>query len=351
MRKNEVKLLAFCLCICILLGGCADKNPKEIQQEDSGSSKIQIGFCFDSFVIERWLRDRDVFERFARMKWAEVNVQNANGDVEQQIAQIEYCIKKKVDVLVIIAVDGKAISEATQNAKDAGIKIIAYDRLIENADVDLYLSFDNEEVGRLMGEAMTENLPDGGNIFMIQGPETDHNVSMVAKGFLEAIEGSGLNIVYSANCEGWLSEIAYDEVNKGLEKNRDIAGVMCGNDDLANQAFRALAENRMAGKVVLVGQDGDLSACQRIVEGTQAATVYKYVDILAKTASEYAVKMGKGEEIETDETIYDGSYNVPYKKLMPVAVNKDNIKQEIIDRDFHTAEDVYLNVKEPNTSE
>ena len=346
MRKNYVKLLAYCLCFCIFLGGCAGKNQKDIQHEVTGSSKIQIGFCFDSFVIERWLRDRDVFERFARMKGAEVNVQNANGDVEQQIAQIDYCIKKQVDVLVIIAVDGKAISEVTQKAKAEGIKIIAYDRLIENADVDLYLSFDNEEVGRLMGEAMAENLPKGGNIFMIKGPVTDHNVSMVEEGFLKAIDGSGLNIVYSANCAGWLSEIAYDEVNKGLEKTRDIAGVMCGNDDLANQAFRALAENRMAGKVVLVGQDGDLSACQRIVEGTQAVTVYKSVDLLAKTASEYAVKMGKGEEIKTDETIYDGSYNVPYMKLMPIAVNKENMQKEIRDSDFHSAEDVYLNVKD-----
>lgn len=345
MKKRDMKWLVLCLSISVLLVGCGGSNQEVKKQEETGKRKLQIGFCFDSFVIERWIRDRDVFERFARMKGAEVNVQNANGDVEQQIAQIDYCIKKNMDVLVIIAVDGKSLEAVTKKAKEEGIKIIAYDRLIENADVDLYISFDNEEVGRLMGKSMVEQLPEGGNIFTIKGPVTDHNVSMVEKGFSEAIEGSGLKVVYSANCEGWLSEKAYDEVNKGLEITRDIDGILCGNDDLANQTFRALAENMMAGKVVLVGQDGDLSACQRIVEGTQAATIYKSVDLLAKTASEYAIKIGKGEEIEVNDTIYDGSFNVPYVKLVPELVTKDNLQEKIIDSDFQSAEDVYLNAK------
>ena len=142
-------------------------------------------------------------------------------------------------------------------------------------------------------------------------------------------------------------------------------GVMCGNDDLASQAFRALAENRLAGKVALVGQDADLLACQRIVEGTQTMTVYKPVELLAEKAAEFACALGYEKmleekrveeadipeeltsflaELETLDTIQDGMYEVPCYNLTPIAVTKENMDETIIADDFHTAEDVYLNV-------
>ena len=113
---------------------------------------------------------------------AEVNVQNANGDVEEQIEQIRYLIKKKVDVMVVVAADCMEISEVMLEAKAAGIPTISYDRLIQNADTDLYISFDNEKVGQYMAEVLVENIPEGGKIFMIQGPEEDNNVKLVRKG-------------------------------------------------------------------------------------------------------------------------------------------------------------------------
>lgn len=120
---------------------------------------------------------------------------------------------------------------------------------------------------------------------------------------------------------------------------------MCGNDDLASQAFRALSENRLAGSVILVGQDADLAACQRIVEGTQEMTVYKPLKNLAKDAATFAVLLAKGEPLGVSDTISDGSYDVPYQKLDPIAVTMENIDKEIIDSGFHQHDDVYLNVK------
>ena len=238
------------------------------------------------------------------------------------------------------------LSEEIKKAQEAGIKIIAYDRLIRSADVDLYISFDNEEVGRLMGESIVENLPDGGNIFAINGPTSDNNVLMIQDGFKDVIEDSDLKIVYTDYCEGWKSDLAFTSVNKGLSETMDVSAVMCGNDDLATQAFRALAENRMADHVILVGQDADLAACQRIVEGTQAMTVYKPVDDLAKAAAKYAVLLASGEKLDTTETISDGKNNVPYYALSPIAVTRKNIDAIIIDSGFHLREDVYLNVKQ-----
>ncbi len=336
------------LALLCLLASVACRNEERIPDTSSpeDNDQIQIGITFDSYIIERWIRDRDVFVATASDLGAQVNVQNANGNVDEQRSQIEYFIRKQMDVIVIIAVDCDTLAEEIKSAQEAGIRIIAYDRLIRNADVDLYVSFDNEEVGRLMGKSLVANLPDGGNVFAINGPTSDNNVLMIQDGFKSAIEGSGLTIVYTDYCEGWKSDLAFSSVNKGLSETRDVVAVMCGNDDLATQAFRALAENRMADHVVLVGQDADLAACQRIVEGTQAMTVYKPVDDLAKAAAEYAVRLARGEKLDTTEVISDGKYSVPYYALSPIAVTKRNIDTVIIDSGFHLREDVYLNVKQ-----
>ncbi|HWT74664.1 MAG TPA: substrate-binding domain-containing protein [Mobilitalea sp.] len=341
--KKKILVQLLLIILILTMSGC---KSKEEDTKDTGATakKLQIGLSFDSFVIERWQRDRDVFVSTAQELGAEVNVQNANGDVKEQISQIEYLIDKKMDAIVVIAVDSEACSEVLQKAKDAGIVVIAYDRLVSNADVDLYISFDNEKVGHLMAETLVKEVPKGGNIITIFGSTTDNNVTLVEKGFNEVMEGADLNIVYSVNAKGWLAEEAFNAVNTALSENSEIDGVMCGNDNLASEAVRALSENRLAGKVVVTGQDADLVACQRIVEGTQTMTVYKPVDQLAKTAAEYAVKLATGEKIDVSETINDGSHEVPYVKLEPIAVNKDNIYKVIIEGGFQREEDVYLNV-------
>lgn len=366
MRKIR-RYLQILTVVCLLLTGCSAGMDGTEEAGEVVEEKLQIGMSFDSFVIERWLRDRDFFELTAKNLGAEVNVQVANGDAQEQISQIRYFIKKKVDVIVVIAIDAEDISGVVKEARAEGIRVISYDRLVLNAGTDLYISFDNEMIGTLMGEAMKQALPDGGDIFAIYGSPTDNNVSMVVKGFTEAIADSGLNIVYTSYCDNWLAELAFDAVEEGLASDLEgLAGVMCGNDDLASQAFKALAENRLAGQVVLVGQDAELSACQRIVEGTQNMTVFKPVEQLAQKAAEFAAALGYekmleegrigkadipekalevAEEFAGLETISDGTEAVPYYGISPTAVTAENIDEVIIGSDFHTYEDVYLNVK------
>ncbi len=348
MVKNRKVIVMILITVILSMTGCSN-NKEDVKDTDVKETKIQIGLSFDSYVIERWQRDREVFVSTAQELGAEVNVQNASGDVEEQISQIEYLIDKKMDVIVVIAVDSEALSNVLVKARDAGIICVAYDRLVRNADVDLYISFDNEQVGRLMAQTLVEEVPEGGNIVTIFGSPSDHNVTLVEQGFKDVMEGHNINVVYSVYAQGWLAEKAYDAVNAALEITEDIDGILCGNDNLATQAVIALSENRMAGKVIVTGQDADLVACQRIVEDTQTMTVYKPVDKLAKAAAEYAVKLAKGEEINVSATIDDGSHEVPYVKLEPVAVTKDNIREIIIEGGFQKEEDVYLNV--PKESE
>ncbi len=348
-----VAVLAACCCFA---AGCSADGEKRADQpqpvSEAGEENIRIGISFDSFVIERWLRDRDVFVATAQGLGAEVNVQNANGDVEEQISQIEYLIEKKMDVITIIAIDAGALTDVVKKAQQAGIRIICYDRLIRNAGTDLYISFDNRMVGTLMGQALADSLPDGGEIFQIQGSSSDYNVDLVREGFEEALKGTGIRITYSTFCDNWLAELAFDAVGEGLEQNGGkVDGIMCGNDDLAGQAIRALTEKKMAGTIPVVAQDAELSACQRIVEGTQTMTVYKSVDKEASAAAKLAVALAKGEDI-TDpespilvtETMNDGSAEIPYYPLEPVAVTKENLDEVIIEGGFHQREDVYLNI-------
>lgn len=330
--------------------GCNEKA-QETNTITNGTHKIQIGLAFDSYVIERWQRDRDVFVSTAKEMDAVVNVQNANGDVKEQIEQIEYFIEKEMDVIVIIPVDSKACKEVVKKAKDKGIYVIAYDRLIEDANVDLYISFDNEEVGRMMAKTLIEHVPESGNIVTIFGPQSDYNVSMMEKGYREMMEESTLNNVYSVYAKDWLAEEAFYAVNHALTLEENIHGVLCGNDNLATQAVMALSENRMASKVVLTGQDGDLAAFQRIVEGTQTMTVYKPVDKLAKKAAEFAVNLVRGEQIAIEAEINDGTYDIPYFKLEPIRITIDNIDDVIIAGGVRNVEEVYLNVNESSNKE
>lgn len=348
MKRKRGFVLALAVLLSMGLSGCG----KEPIQPESGSEDqtdtVRIGITFDSFIIERWQRDRDVFVSAAQELGAEVNVQNANGDMEEQVKQIDYFIQKKMDAIVIVLVasdqDGSGVREAVGRAQRAGIPVIAYDRLVLDADVDLYISFDNVEVGRLMAEHMREHLGGEGTVFQVCGPLADYNVPQVMEGFEEVLKGSSIEITATEHAQGWHAETGFTATDSYLAKNSPPDGIMCGNDSIAGQAIRALSERRLAGNVCVVGQDADLDACQRIVEGTQCMTVYKPVEKLARRAAELAVELGQGGSVTTAQTINDGSFEVPYERLDPVAVTDENM-DEVITGKYHEESDIYLNVR------
>ena len=345
--RRERRLLAALLLMAALgvLAGCGSQEEKQEEpRQEEEEDRIRIGLSFDTFVLERWQRDRDAFVARASELGAEVNVQNANGDVEEQIAQIEYLIEKDVDVIAVIAVDSRGLSDVVAKAKRAGIRVIAYDRLLTDAGVDLYISFDNERIGQMMAECIAANTPAGGKVFMMCGSPEDSNVSLVEKGFYSVMDKTDLEIVGTAYADNWLGEMGYAAVSGFLDEGGELDAVMCGNDDIASQVIRALSERRLAGEVCVVGQDADLSGCQRIVEGTQTMTVYKSIETLAMRAAESAVALAEEGSVKTAGTYFDGTYEVPYIGLEPIAVTESNM-QVIIDDGYHLEEDIYLNVE------
>ena len=157
---------------------------------------------------------------------------------------------------------------------------------------------------------------------------------------------NNIEILDSIHADGWLAEAAAEYMYENMDIVSAADAIMCGNDNIASQVVPVLAEKRMAGKVLVVGQDADLEACQRIVEGTQVMTVYKPVEKLAQRAAECAVALARGEEITgEDVTLLDnGNFLIPYVGLEPVSVTEENMDEIIINSGFHLKEDVYLNV-------
>ncbi len=305
---------------------------------------LKIGFCADSLVIERWLRDQEKFTKLAAEAGAVVTVYNANESNERQNEQIRKLIEEDADVIVIIAYDKNGIAEAVNDAADAGIKIIAYDRLFYDAHIDVYISFDNVKVGRLMGEALVKAVPTG-NYIIINGSPDDNNSAMFREGYMNVIAPPAakddISIIADIWAEDWREDYAYEAVADALRSGADIDAILAANDRLAEAAIRALAEKGLAGEAVVAGHDADVAACQRIVEGTQYMTVYKPIDILAQKAVDLCLQLDAGEAVASGMTINNGYSDIPYIKLDVVAVTKENMDETVIADGFHSWESIY----------
>lgn len=344
-KKTIVVLIPVIILILLIPIIFAQKKAVTTVKEEK---QIKIGFTMDTLVIDRWQRDRDIFVAKAKELGAEVITLSANEDNAIQVQQIEYLIEQAVDVIVVIPYDKKGVTEAVKAAKKRGIKVIAYDRLILDANVDLYISFDNQKVGELMCKRLVDRVPQG-NYIIINGSSRDNNTAMFNSGYKEVlqdyIDRGRINIIKEVWAEDWREDIAYNCVDEAIAAGERIDAIVAANDRLAEAAIQALAENRITAGVEVAGHDADLSACQRIVEGTQLSTVYKPIRLLAEGAAEAAIKLAGNEEVAAENEIFDGTHRVPYEIYDVIAVTRDNMLETVIKDGFHTKEDVYRNVE------
>ncbi|GAA5344911.1 xylose-binding protein [Planifilum fimeticola] len=317
---------------------------------DAGDDKITIGMSIDDLRLERWQKDRDFFIQKAEELGAEVIVQSANGDDAKQLAQIENMLSKDLDVLVIIPHSSDAMASAVNLANQEQVPVIAYDRMINNSDVDLYISYDNVRVGELQAQYLVEKVPEG-NYFLLGGSPTDNNAKLFREGQMKVlkplVDKGDIQIVGDQWAKDWQADEALKIMENALTANKNkIDAVVASNDSTAGGAVEALAAQNLAGKVAISGQDADLAACQRIVEGKQTMTVYKPIRELAFKAAEAAVRLARQEKIETTDTVNNGKKDVPALLLSPIAVDRENMMETIIKDGFHSFDDVYKNVPE-----
>lgn len=339
------KLLLLAAIIISIFPGSGCTAPHNDAYGKTG--KVTIGFSMATLQEERWQRDMDLLTAKAKERGADVIVQNANNHAEDQISQVKYLLGKDIDILIIIPQDSEKAVEAVQLAREKGIKVICYDRLIKNANADFYVSFDNTRVGEYMASLMVSRVYTG-NYIIINGAKTDNNSYMVNTGFKNILDkylyDGSIKIVDEIWADDWRPEDAFKCVEKALRDGKKIQAVLAANDSLAGAAIEALSEKHLAGKVPVAGHDADISACQRIAEGTQMMTIYKPIDQLAEKTVDIALGLLKNNYYACNDYISDGEYDVPYEKVEPIVVTKDNLMDTVIKSGFHKLEDVYVNI-------
>ncbi|MFM0017792.1 D-xylose ABC transporter substrate-binding protein [Paraburkholderia azotifigens] len=301
----------------------------------ASKDKPEIGFCIDDLRVERWSRDRDYFVAAATKLGAKVSVQSADASEARQISQIENLISRGVDVIVIVPFNSKTLGNVVAEARKAGIKVVSYDRLILDADVDAYISFDNEKVGELQAQGVFNAQPKG-NYFLLGGAPTDNNAKMLREGQLKvlkpAIDRGDVKIVGQQWVPEWSAATALRITEDALTANNNkIDAIVASNDGTAGGAIQALAAQKMAGKVPVSGQDADLAAVKRVVAGTQTMTVYKPLKLIAGEAAKLAVDLAKGDKPAYNAKYDNGKKQVDTVLLQPTLLTKSNVDVVIKD--------------------
>ena len=289
----------------------------------------KIGFSIDDLRVERWARDRDYFTEAAGKLGAKVFVQSADASEQKQMAQIENLISRGVDVLVIVPYNATVLQNAIKEAKKAKIKVLSYDRLILNADIDAYISFDNKAVGEMQARGVVAVKPKG-NYYLLGGAPTDNNAKMLREGQMAVlqplIDKGDIKVVGKQWVKDWSPSEALAIVENALTANGNkIDGIVASNDATAGGAIQALAAQKLSGKVPVSGQDADLAAVKRVIAGSQTMTVYKPLKVIATEAAKLAVQL-----VRNEKPAFNGTYDNHFKKvdtllLKPIPLTKGNL--------------------------
>ncbi len=347
MNVRIILVLASCA-LSIATGILLSQRPADGPKANLRARPL-IGLSMDTLKEERWQSDRDLFVKQANALGADVLVQSANSDDTRQLRDVESLITQKVDALVIIPHNGAAMAKAVEMANTAGIPVLSYDRLITGADLGVYITFDNVKVGELQARFLTERLPPSGSklrLVRIYGSKTDNNALLFKQGqdnvLKPLIEAGRIEVVFEDWAEDWKPENAKKITNAAITKaGTNLDAILASNDGTAGGAIQALIEEGLAGKVTVTGQDADLAACQRIVNGTQTMTIYKPLQILAEQAAAVAVKLAKGKPLVVRDEIDNGKMKVPAVLLDVVTVTRDNMRETVVKDGFRKEQDIY----------
>lgn len=290
---------------------------------------------------ERWIRDRDCMKKYAEENGCSIIIHNANEDSEKQFEDVKSMIKDGIDILVLVPQE-KESAKIVNYAKRRNVKVVSYDRLACNSNIDAYVSFDNEKVGILQAEEIIKLNPEG-EYLVVSGPMSDNNSKCVCDGVKEVLDSK--KIKYNVReVKSWDNVEAFSIVNSFFHdlSGDSISGIICANDSLAYGASNAAFLNQKSN-MLIAGQDADLEACRRIVNGKQTVTVYKPIDKLAKTAIDMCIKLSSGEKLSSEElkNVENGYGDIPMVLVDVYAVTRDNIKEVLIDDNYYSYDNIY----------
>ncbi|MER8092023.1 sugar ABC transporter substrate-binding protein [Streptomyces goshikiensis] len=351
MRRAAVSVAAGAMAVS--LAACGSAKESGSGSKESGAAKgdaIKVGLLLPENQTARYEKfDKPLIEKkVADLTGgkAEVIYANAKQDATTQNSQVDTMITNKVNVLIVDAVDSKAIAGAVKRAKDAGIPVVAYDRLAEGP-IDAYTSFDNEEVGKVQGKALLEALGEkakDGQIVMMNGSVTDPNAKLFKSGAHSVLDGK-VNVGKEYDTVEWKPENANTNMAGALSAlGKDkVIGVYSANDGMAGGIITALKAAGVNPLPPVTGQDAELAGVQRIVAGEQFMSVYKPYAPEATAAAEMAVALAKGEKIDD---IINQKVDSPTTKGVPsvlipvVSLTKANIKDTVVKDGVYKVEEI-----------
>jgi D-xylose transport system substrate-binding protein len=349
------RLVALVAGAVVVLGACsssASPSGGSGGGGGGGGAGCTVGVSWNNYSQERWKKaDEPAMVKAIEAKGGKYERADANDKAEQQLTDIDTLMNKGAKVLIVLAKDSEAIKPAIAKATAAGVKVIAYDRLIEDENT-FYITFDNKKVGTLMAETLIKLVPKG-NYAIILGAETDPNSAFLRSGMTDAgipklneTNAAGIKVVFEKNTENWDTTNARNNMEQALNANQNkIDAVLSENDSMATGVVQALSAVGL--KIPVTGQDGDTAALNRVALGTQAVSVWKNAFALGETAGDVAMQLCGGTALNAVKAPSDlppaaapanlnaaafttpGGKTVQSITLTPTAITKDNVKDTV----------------------
>lgn len=341
--------------VALVLSGCSLFGAKGVSKEEEDrklqnvDKQIVIGLALGTLAEERWVNEKKYFEDEAAKYGAKVISQDANMDENLQNSQIESLIKQKVDVLVIAAVNAKTASASVTAAKEAGIPVLAYSRMINGADLDAFIGFDAISMGETLAKAAIMKVPRG-TYMIVNGAPIDNNARSQHVGYFNIlqpfIDNGQVKVISDQWCDNWAPERALTAVEKALaESNNDIDAFLVSNDGMAGGVIQALKARNLAGKAFVSGTDGEKAALQRIGEGSQTVTLLFPQKEFAEEGARAAISLAN-RMVPADATgkTFNGYEDVPTIFAKIVLVTRDNVSDVITKNHIPRVEAGYANL-------
>jgi D-xylose transport system substrate-binding protein len=338
-------LVALGMCAALVVAGCGDDDDDDDAAADGGTETsaadggggggggCTVGVSWNNYQEERWAKWDEPALKAAIEAGGGTYVSNdAKSSAETQASNVENLISQGADVLVILAQDGTAIKPSVASAIANGVPVIAYDRLIEDADA-LYITFDNVEVGRMEAEAVFAEVPEGKYV-IIKGNAADANADFLRAGYEdvigEAVAAGDIEIVGETYTDNWDPAIAQTQMEQFLTaENNEVDAVLSENDGMAGGVVAALEAQGLAGEIPVSGQDGDQAALNRVALGTQTVSVWKDARELGTAAGEAAIALCANPDpttvAGTAPFTTPGGIDVTSILLTPIPITQENL--------------------------
>lgn len=307
---------------------------------------IKVGFLLSTLQEERYQKDKKYFEDEAKKLGAEVIFFSADNSESTQVKKMENLLTKGVNVVVVQPVNSQAASTLVDLAEEAKVPVIAYDRIINNANLAYYVTQDSYEVGRMQANAAIKATNGKGKYVILSG-QSGHSVAQaITDGVKEILKKyPGIEVVVEKSHNNWSPSLAMATVENALTKYQGkIDAILANNSGMANGAVQAVGDfdKNLAGKVFIAGADADLAAVKNLVKGVQQFEVLKDIRLLAETSAQLAVQVAKGEKVtfKTSST-NNGKKMVPVVSTPVFPVTKETIEKTVVARGFHSKEAIY----------